>query len=635
LERGYDYLNLCYDHSRLVTHLYGEKNFISNGDFNRTFLAETSQNTNTKDEFLGYLADSKFENIIISGEGISYLFEDNLELFKRDLLKIFDDITVIIYVREPYSWLNSYFCQNVKHGIRFSEFNEDVLFHFDCKARAEKFISVFGKNNIICKNYAKNSLAGNDIVIDFYKTIGLDIQDYYVPTTVNKSLSSEVLHILDLINKDGILSGEKYGRGENASLYLKFIQLLKGIGNTKQSFEFLTPELVYTYFKNDLEWFKNEFGIDFERPEPFKLEKLNDNKLCAIEKIAALAIEYIKSLRIESPEFFLKLNKWSEELNDGYDLPQNFYSILANWALKNGYYGNSLKLLEECLTLYDGSAEIYYNLAFLYDHFNRLDESIAAIMKAISLEDDNGSYHSFLGDLLQKKNDISGAVSAYEAADKFDPSLLKPQIQLSLLYEQLGKNDLAIAKVKQAIAIEGDDYFFYFHLGKLLKNKNDIAEAIEVLKKAKHLDPQCSGPHIYLSLIYEELNNDDLAVEEALNALSIKSKNSFFNYHYGKLLMKKGDLTGAKDYFEKAIEFDPSLAGPYVELSCIYNELGDIDSAIAKGEEAVSKKGVSKEFEIYLQNLLRQRDRSHHSGIVKTTIKKIAHFFSSCSNTHF
>ncbi|WP_027179771.1 tetratricopeptide repeat protein [Maridesulfovibrio bastinii] len=321
------------------------------------------------------ISESSSENIILSGEGLSLLTPDEVKLLKDDFDKYFEEVKVIVYVREPVSWLTSYFLQKIKHGIPLKKFTEDVLDDYSIKCRIEGFVDLFGNENVIFKRFDNKILHENDIVIDFYDTIGVNVRDKRSRIINNKKISLEALHVLDSITSKSFKDGCENIDLDSLYTYLKIVDLFNEIGCTKKYFDFLTPEFVYSYFKEDLQWLADKSNIVFDPPKKVEPVHLDSTKLNAVENLSVLLSDYVMTLQIKDTVFFNKLEEFSKILNDNKELPQHFFAITSNWAIKFKFYQKALELLEESLSIYSGTAEIFYNLAFIYDQYGRIDES--------------------------------------------------------------------------------------------------------------------------------------------------------------------------------------------------------------------------------------------------------------------
>jgi tetratricopeptide (TPR) repeat protein len=536
-ENGYNYPIVRENHSLMFISLYKDSKFKEDLKQYRLIGKIASLGLDNENYDLEKIIEEKrCENVIFSSEGIVVLTIDEIKRLKKDLSKYFDSITIIVYVREIFSWLSSYFSQYAKHGVSLKEFTKDTLNEFSIREKIEKFIKIFGKENVICKEFIKDKLHGNDSVIDFYDTIGLDVRDKRAYTIDNKKLSSEALHVLDSICSSSFWDSEFSNGKDNLYAYLKIIELFHGIGTTKYSFEILKPDFVYSYFKEDLQWLTDEFGIVFNRPENEEAQQLDKIKLMAIENISEILLDYVKSLQIKKSDFFDNLKEFSKILNDNKELPQKFYSITASWAIKFKFYQKALELLEESLTIYSGTAEIFNNLAFIYDQCGRGDEAEKSVRKAIELKETDASYYVLLGNLLKNKDDVYGSKKAYEKAVCLDSSIPAPHIQLSLIYDKEGHLDEAIEEVNKAISLSENNSFFYFQLGCLLRKRKNFEDSRLAFENSIRLDSSLAGPHFQLSLVCEELGDISSAIDEAKAGLKIKPDNEYFKHRMEKLL---------------------------------------------------------------------------------------------------
>ena len=74
-------------------------------------------------------------------------------------------MTIILYVRDPYSWFVSAYGQNLKLGkafcLSFKEFLDERMFRVEYSRIASVWAEVFGKGQVLIRSY------------DFAKTVGL------------------------------------------------------------------------------------------------------------------------------------------------------------------------------------------------------------------------------------------------------------------------------------------------------------------------------------------------------------------------------------------------------------------------------------------------------------------------------
>jgi hypothetical protein len=127
-------------------------------------------------------------NYVISGEGLSIgLRAAEIVNLKAFLLAWFDDIQIIIYLRDPASYMRSAFQETAKM--------EAVNFDFDnarphYRLRTFDWIEVFGRENVSVVLYDRKAFVQGSVVHDFAHRIGADVSRV-VRQTGNESLRAE------------------------------------------------------------------------------------------------------------------------------------------------------------------------------------------------------------------------------------------------------------------------------------------------------------------------------------------------------------------------------------------------------------------------------------------------------------
>jgi len=140
----------------------------------------------------------------------------------------------------------------------------------------------------------------------------------------------------------------------------------------------------------------------------------------------------------------------------------------------------------------------------------------------------------------------------------------------------------------------------YLDIASLFKESAEFQRAIDVLESAKefsanpqllkyrarlefltgHSDQALSffnsindkdwQSFLYLGLIYEDLDNEALAIENYSKSLGLR-KNTIAYFRLGKIYRKRGDYKKSAEYFSGLIKFDPSVRLAYYYLGeCFY-----------------------------------------------------------------
>jgi tetratricopeptide (TPR) repeat protein len=202
--------------------------------------------------------------------------------------------------------------------------------------------------------------------------------------------------------------------------------------------------------------------------------------------------------------------------------------------------------------------------------------------------------HRLLGDAKEKSGDPVGAVSEYEKAVKIEPSeenyfawgaeLLLHRAGVAAV-EVFRKGVVAYPKSSRMLA----------GLGAAQYADGQFAEAAERMCEASDLNPQETGPYLFLGKM--EKATADLPVCSAARLkrfVTEQPKSAVANEYFGLVLWKKGrreqseaEIREAEGYFTKAAAIDPSLGEVYVQLGMLYKARGEKDAALRAFQNAV------------------------------------------------
>ncbi|MBB3064143.1 hypothetical protein [Limibacillus halophilus] len=134
-----------------------------------------------------FLANGSTNTKIISGESISDLSEAALERLRDFLLEFCDDVTVVIYCRNYFEYLDSVVQEHIKNGASMEEARSALLSgmnpHSDIcmpgyfpnyRIKIEKFDNVFGEPNTVARAFHPEAFHDGDLLSDFCAAIDFE-----------------------------------------------------------------------------------------------------------------------------------------------------------------------------------------------------------------------------------------------------------------------------------------------------------------------------------------------------------------------------------------------------------------------------------------------------------------------------
>jgi tetratricopeptide (TPR) repeat protein len=146
-----------------------------------------------------------------------------------------------------------------------------------------------------------------------------------------------------------------------------------------------------------------------------------------------------------------------------------------------------------------------------------------------------------LADYYLKIQDYANAESFYLKGLKKDSKMNYALLNLSSLYNVVGKNDASL----------------------------------QVLQKALKNDPNNERIYYNLALLYNEMNNTVAAEASFAKAVALKSQNPRVYYNYGLMLNAKKKTKEAEAVLQKGIAINPDTPDLYYALTFVYIQTGN------------------------------------------------------------
>ncbi len=194
----------------------------------------------------------------------------------------------------------------------------------------------------------------------------------------------------------------------------------------------------------------------------------------------------------------------------------------------------------------------YSSLAF----FNRANATFHKLLSIKSSSDINNTFYLFNEDFDTKElNDetFKEIILDYKKAFEIDSSLSNVHNNIGVIYNLLGKSEMAISSFEKAISMNNNDSEYYSNLGAVY---SDFALS--------------SGNSNY----YKK------ALKNFKTAIKIKDSFSLYPYNIGIVYTRTKEHTKSIKYFNKAIELNPTFYKPYVARGRSYFYLGNYKETI-------------------------------------------------------
>ncbi len=174
--------------------------------------------------------------------------------------------------------------------------------------------------------------------------------------------------------------------------------------------------------------------------------------------------------------------------------------------------------------------------------------------KAIAINPQFAKAHSNLGYVLRELGNLADAENCLRRAIEIDPSNVDTNYMLGTLAVAMGKLDLAEEHFRAALRIAPDFEFAYQELSRMLVQRGQIENALEVMLSGVAQNPHNAEMRFCLGEMYQELQQFDTAKIYYKQALDIQPEYPEAITAIAISLVKQGQAEKSGNWFVAAIE---------------------------------------------------------------------------------
>jgi tetratricopeptide (TPR) repeat protein len=282
----------------------------------------------------------------------------------------------------------------------------------------------------------------------------------------------------------------------------------------------------------------------------------------------------------------------------------------GNDALRNGNATDAVRDFQEFLRLQPDSAEGYFNLGLALQSAGQLNDSLAALRKAASLEPGLHGVRLFTGIVNYKLNHLSAAHEELVSETRLEPKNAAGWMWLGVVELAQEHAEAAAAALDKAVALDPTNLDILYHRGRahlliskesysaMFKLSPDSSRVYEVLGQsdAEAYRPDDAIADFQLAIraaphqpgLNEELGDACWTAgkfQQADDAYAQEIKNDATNavalYKLGSLRVTRSDAAAGVPLLERALALDPTIS--------------DANYYLGKGEAALGKNEVAIE----------------------------------------
>ncbi len=235
------------------------------------------------------------------------------------------------------------------------------------------------------------------------------------------------------------------------------------------------------------------------------------------------------------------------------------------------------------------SAELYSLVSRAYAKSNQIKEAYDALREATRLEPTVAEHYIDLAMLCLEHENYDLGLEIVDIGLKYRPDSSMLYLQRGVVVAMKGSVELAEQEFTKASRAAPEDPAPYVALAMVWMQRGQTPRAVEVLRTRARTTARNGKPQavilyaLGIALIRSGAAPDDAAGTEALHAFqeAVRLQPAFVQAQaeLGKLLLKRGDVSGAISHLERAVALEPESAAPAYALAQAYRRNGQMDRA--------------------------------------------------------
>lgn len=270
------------------------------------------------------------------------------------------------------------------------------------------------------------------------------------------------------------------------------------------------------------------------------------------------------------------------------------YITLAELLKSRGDTTAAIRVYKSAIRRFPSFAVLHNNLGAVYEAKGEFDKAARAYEKAIRLSPKYDQPKNNLAGLA-KRREASEAQASAEAVVKSSPNDTGAHWALARAYHHGGLREQCAAQYRATLHLDptlsiatADDVDLCYRVGRLLREKAELGDAIVAFRNALRLDPNHPGANLSLGNALDQQKDYDAAVEAYRACLAIDPQMALAYSNMGYTFSRIDKWDEAVEAWRKAIHLNPSDPRAHIGLGHSFAEQKLFKEAINHYREALS-----------------------------------------------
>jgi tetratricopeptide (TPR) repeat protein len=238
-------------------------------------------------------------------------------------------------------------------------------------------------------------------------------------------------------------------------------------------------------------------------------------------------------------------------------------AVEAYELYEKGRMEEAVEKLDNAIQVGPEHAEWYFNMALALDGAEQYERAVEYYQRALECSRDDVEILNCLGVDYTRTARYDLALSMFEKAETIDPSFEAIYCNRIITYTEMEKHDKAEQMFYIAQQINPDCPLCFYNIGNSLFTQGCYERALWCWEKCAELEP--THPQIYYRMAQVNwiLGYAERATKEFLTEIRRAPGDLEVLMDFGLFLLESGDLEGAREKFNRILEYAPNHAAAY------------------------------------------------------------------------
>ena len=214
-----------------------------------------------------------------------------------------------------------------------------------------------------------------------------------------------------------------------------------------------------------------------------------------------------------------------------------------------------LKVLDVKIHKHPKDDNLLYERSQIYMRMGRVNEAIADLSRAISINDKELKYHMSIGDAYFANGDVEHSYQSLQHALELSPDNLDAYLKMGEIAYYSRDYDRAMDNLGKVTAKDPQNRTALFMKGFIYKETGDTVSSIKLLRKVCDLYPEYEPAFEELGVLYAT-HKDGMAVEYLTTALRIEPENNNARYALAMFYQDVNQMDKAEDLYKQMLDID-------------------------------------------------------------------------------